>query len=153
MRRVQRHNHQQTRDQTSTRQGDDPTAEDETDLLPVDGLEVEVAERNTNGGTSQTLCSGDGESETGSEEDSDGGTKFHGETTGGGDLSDLVAEGAHDVVSVDPETEAEEETGDNEDPDGCVGFFGDDAGGVGVVGGYPGSNSVGNYKYVSDCAL
>lgn len=153
MRRVERHNHEQTRDQTSTRQGDDPTAEDETDLLPVDSLEVEVAERNTNGGTSQTLCSGDGESEAGSEKDSDGGTELHGETTGGRDLSDLVAESADDVVSVDPETETEEKTGDDEDPDGCVGFFGDDAGGVGVVSGNPGAYSVGNYGHVSDCAL
>jgi len=59
-------------------------------------------------------------------------------------LGDLVAERAHNVVAVEPESETEEETGDDEDPDGRVGFFGHDAGGVGVVGSDPGADSVGD---------
>jgi hypothetical protein len=144
MGRVERHNHEQTRNETSTRQGDDPTGEDEADLLPVDSLEVKVAEGNTNRGTSQTLGSGDGESETRSEENGDGGAELHAETTRRRDLGDFVAKSADNVVAVEPETETEEETGDDEDPDGRVGFLGDDTRGVGVVGTDPGADSVGN---------
>ena len=38
MGRVKRHNHEQTGNKTSTWQGDDPSREDEANLLPVDGL-------------------------------------------------------------------------------------------------------------------
>lgn len=64
-------------------------------------------------------------------------------------MSDLVAEGAHDVVAIEPEAEAEEQTGDDEDPDGGVGFLGDNAGGVGVVGAYPRTDCVGDCEGVS----
>lgn len=111
--RVQRHDHEQTRNQTSTRQSDDPTREDETDLLPVDGLEVEVAERDTDGGARQALCGGDGKGQTRGQEDSDGGTELHGETTGRRDLCDLVSERANHVVAVKPETSTKEQTGDD----------------------------------------
>lgn len=144
MGRVKRHNHKKTGNKTSTRQGNDPSGEDEADLLPVDSLEVEVAERNSNGGTSETLRGGDGESETRGEENGDGGAELHAETTGRRDLGDLVAECAHDVVAVEPETDTEEETRDDEDPDGGVSFLGYDTCGVGVVGTDPGSDGVGN---------
>ena len=144
MGRVKRHNHKQTGNKTSTGQGDNPSGEDEANLLPVNGLEIEVAERNTNGSASETLRGGDGESETRGEEHGDGGAELHAETTGGRDLRDLVAERAHNVVAVEPETETEEETRDDEDPDGRVGFLGYDAGGVGVVGTDPGADCVGN---------
>jgi hypothetical protein len=143
MGRVERHNHEQTRNKTSTRQGDDPTGEDEADLLPVDSLEVKVAEGNTNRSTSQTLSGGDGESEAGSEEDGDGSAELHAETTGRRDLGDFVAESADNVVAVEPEAETEQETSDDEDPDGRVGFLGDDARRVGVVGTDPGADGVG----------
>lgn len=113
-------------------------------MLPVDGLEIEVAKRDTDGGASETLSSGDRESETRGEEDSDGGTQFHAESTGGRDLGDLVAESAYNVVSVEPETDTEKKTSDDEDPDGSVGFLSDDTSGVGVVRTNPGSDSVGN---------
>ena len=144
MGRVKRHNHKKTGDETSTGQGDNPSGEDEADLLPVDSLEIKVAERNANGGTSETLRGGDGESETRSKEHGDGGAELHAETTGGRDLGDLVAERAHNVVAVEPETDTEEETGDDEDPDGGVGFLGYDTSGIGVVGTDPWADSVGN---------
>ena len=113
-------------------------------MLPINSLEVKVAESDTNGGARETLCGRNGKGETRSQQHGDGRTELHGETTGGRDLSDFVAEGAHNVVAVEPEAEAEEEAGDDEDPDGGVGFLCDDAGGVGVVGAYPGADCVGD---------
>jgi hypothetical protein len=144
VRGVERHDHQQPGDQTSTGQRDDPSGEDETNLLPVYGLEIEVAERNADGRASETLSSRNRQCETGGEEDGDGGAELHREPTGGRDLRDLIAERAHNVVAVEPETNAEEKTSNDKDPDGCVGFLGDDAGGVGVVRSYPGADGVCN---------
>lgn len=147
--RVQRHSHHETRNHTRSRQSNDPSRKDESDLLPVDSLYIKVAQGNTDGGTSQTLRGRHRKSETRSQKDGNSGAEFHGETTGRRDLSDLVAEGAHNVVAVEPEAEAEEQTSDDEDPDGGVGFLGDDAGGVGVVRAYPGTDCVGDCEDVS----
>ena len=144
MGRVERHDHQKTRDETCTRQGNDPSREDESNLLPVHSLEIEVAERNTDSGTSQTLSGGDGESETRGEEYGDGSAQFHAEATSGRDLCNLVAESTDDMVAIKPETDTEQKTGNDENPDRSVGFLGDNTGGVSVVGTNPGSNSVGN---------
>lgn len=48
------------------------------------------------------------------------------------------------MVSVDPEAETEEQAGDDEDPDGRGGFGVDEAGLVGLVGGAPGADGVGD---------
>lgn len=101
MRCVQSHSHEQSRDQPSTGQCDDPGREDKKDLLPVDSANVKVAKRNTDGSSSQTLCCGNGETETTSEQNCDGGTELHSEPTCGRDLGNLVSEGAHDIEAVD----------------------------------------------------
>lgn len=161
VRRIQRHRHHQPRNQSSTGQRDDPRREDESNLLPVYSPHIIVAERNTNCRASQTLCSRNWQRESGCKKHGDSGAKLHGEAASGRDLGDLVAEGAHDVVTVDcdgvsgvsvhgfgerrtPESETEEQTRDNENPDGRVGFGGDFTAGVGVVAGYPGADGVGN---------
>lgn len=144
MRSVEGHDHEKATDQTRTRQGDDPAGEDEADLLPVDGTDVEVAQGDSDGGTSQTLSCRDRESETTSQKYCDSRPELHRKSACRGDLGDLVAEGAHNVVAVEPETDTEKETGDDEDPDGGVSLLGDLASGVGVVRSNPGTNSIGN---------
>lgn len=144
MRRIQRHNHQKTRDQACAGQRNDPTRKDEANLLPIDSFEIEIAQGDANGSAGETLGGGNREGEARGEQDGDGGAEFHGEATGRRDLGDFVAEGAHNVVAVEPEAEAEEEAGDDEDPDGGIGFLCDDAGRVGVVGAYPGADCVGD---------
>lgn len=52
--------HENTRDQTSSRDGNDPSKIDPGDHAPVDSTPVTVAETNTDNGTSDTLGGGDG---------------------------------------------------------------------------------------------
>jgi hypothetical protein len=101
VRSVQGHSHQQSRDQTCAWQGDDPGREDEKNLLPVDSANIKVAKRNTDGSSSQALSCGDRETKTTSQENGDGSTELHGESTGGRDLGNLVSKGAHDVEAED----------------------------------------------------
>lgn len=149
VRRVQRHSHHETRNHTRSGQSDDPSGKDETNLLPVHSLHVEVAQGNTDSSTSQTLGCGNGKGETRSQEHGNSGAEFHGETTSRRDLSDLISKGADNVVAVEPEAEAEEETSNDEDPDGGVGFLGDGAGSIGVVGAYPRTDCVGDCGVMS----
>lgn len=139
MRRVQRHQTQQARNERRARQGHDPAAEDVEQLLPVDGADVVVHEGDAHGGADEALGGGDGEGERGGEQDGDGGAELDGEAAAGRHLGDAVAEGADDVVAVDPEADAEEETGDDEEPDGGAGLGVDEAGLPGLVGGCPGA--------------
>lgn len=130
--------------QTSARQGKDPSAEDPAQLAPIDGLEIVVHQRDTHGCTSQALSGRDGETETRSEEDSDSGTKFDGETARRAHLGDLVAQGTHDVVAEEPETEAEEETGDDQEPNWSWRLGVDAARAVGLEHSGPGTDGVGD---------
>merc|ERR1711881_345907 len=91
--RVESHHAQETRNETSGWQSVHPTSEDEEHLLPVDGLDVVVHERNT-----------------------DGSTQFDGETTSWRHLGELVTESTDDVVAVEPETKTKHETTDNNHP-------------------------------------
>jgi hypothetical protein len=100
MRGIQRHSHQQPRYQTGTWQSDNPGREDECNLLPVDSAEVEVAECDANGCAGKTLGRADRKAETTSKQDCDSGSELHGKTTCRRNLSNLIAERAHDVVAV-----------------------------------------------------
>ena len=141
---VERHAHKQSGDETRAGQGDDPRREDESDLLPVHSADVEVAERNTDGGTSKALGGRHRQAKTAGKQDSDGGTELHGEATGRRHLGDLVTERPHDVEAVDPESDTEQETGDDEDPDGSISLGRDLASLVSVVRSHPGADSVGH---------
>ena len=114
---------QAARDDTGNGEGDDPAHVDPGDHAPVDRPPGARAETDTDGSSGDALRGGDGElcegvgisyillqnagsrTETGSKDDGDGGTKFHGETTRGGVKGQAVAEDLHDVVTVGPDTE------------------------------------------------
>lgn len=86
--------------QTSTKgagdgNGHDPGEQQETDTLEVDSLQGTVAETDADGGTGDTHGGGDGEGVLGEDEDGEGGTHFHGGTTAGRVVGDLVT---HDCV-------------------------------------------------------
>jgi hypothetical protein len=100
VRGVQSHGHEQSGDQTSTWKGNDPGREDESNLLPVDSANIEVAKGDTDSCSGQALCCGDRKTEATGQENSDSSPKFHGEATSRRNLSDLVSEGAHDVEAV-----------------------------------------------------
>jgi hypothetical protein len=87
-------------------------------LSALDRLEVTVAERDTNGGTGDAHGGRDGKTVLGSENDGDGGSELHRETTGGRVEGDLVTEDLHDVVTVRGETDDDHDTSVGENPDG-----------------------------------
>ena len=168
MRCVQCHRHQQARDQPCARQCDDPGREDESDLLPVDSANIEVTEGNTDRSTSQTLRGRNRQRKPRSEKNGDGGAEFHRETSCWRNLSDFVAERAHDMVAVDcapgsaigmseehgtrltPEAQTKQQTSDDQDPDRSVGAGSHLATSVGIVAGNPGAHGVRDYGRVSD---
>jgi hypothetical protein len=100
IRRVQCHNHQQSRHQTGTWESDDPRRENECNLPPVDSTNVQVAECDANGCAGKTLGRADRKAETTGEQDGDRSPDFRGRTTCRRDLSDFVSERAHHVVAI-----------------------------------------------------
>lgn len=91
VRHVQRETHQDTADQASDGDGDDPRKKQEANSLPVDSLEGAVAETDADGGASDAHGGRHGEGVLGEDEDGDGGAHFHGGTTRWGVVSKLVA--------------------------------------------------------------
>lgn len=57
VRRIERHSHENTGNDTSARKSEDPSQEDLAKLLPVYRLQVAVGEGDTDDGTSDTLGS------------------------------------------------------------------------------------------------
>lgn len=100
MRRVQRHSHQQPRYQTGTWESDNPGREDECNLPPVDSTNVQVAECDANSCAGKALGRADRKAETTSKQDCDSSSEFHGKTTCRRNLSNFIAERAHDVEAV-----------------------------------------------------
>lgn len=72
MRSVDDYAHQATRNDTGDREGNDPASIDPENHSPVDRLDITCAKTNTNGGTDNALGGGDGQGETGSQDDGDG---------------------------------------------------------------------------------
>ena len=66
---------------------------------------------------------GKGDLKTGLDDDYDSGTELDRKTTGGGDLSNLHADGGDDLVAVESETYDDTNTTDREDPEGVVSEF------------------------------
>lgn len=88
---VEGETHESSTDETGNGDGHDPGEEEEANSLPVDGPQGAVAETDTDGGTGDAHGGGDGELVLGEDEDGDGGAEFHGGTTGGGVVGQLVA--------------------------------------------------------------
>lgn len=131
MRGVDQDPRQAPRNDTSDRQRDDPAKVDPRNHAPVDGPPRTSAETNTDGRTRDTLGSRDRESKTRGHDDGDGGTELHGETARGRVQRDAVAELAHHVVAVEPETDGDGGAAVGEDPDRDVGLL------VDLVGALP----------------
>jgi hypothetical protein len=72
--------HGNTTDGSSDGDGHDPREDEETDSLPVDGLDGAIAETDTDGGTGDAHGGGDGEGVLRKDEDGKRGTHFHGAT-------------------------------------------------------------------------
>ena len=149
MRRVERHDEQDARNETRRGQREHPSAKDVAKLLEVDGLGVEVHQRHAHDGAREALRRGNGETLSGGQEDRNGGAQLHGETSCRGQLRDLVAERADNLETKAPETETQEETGDRENPGGGVNLVDavlvtDLAGAPDAVGRRPGTDGVGD---------
>ena len=121
MRGVDQDTGQAPRNDTSARQRDDPAKVNPRNHAPVNSPPRTSAETNTDGRTRDTLGSRDGERETRGHDDGDGGAELHGETARGRVQRDAVAELAHHVVAVEPETDGDGGAAVGEDPDGDVG--------------------------------
>ena len=89
--RVESEAHETSTDETGNGDRHDPGEEQEANSLPVDGAPCAVAETDTDGGTGDAHGRGDGQLVLREDEDGDGGAKFHGGTTGGGVVGQLVA--------------------------------------------------------------
>lgn len=105
MRGVEDNGARDTTDGSGNGDGHDPGEDEETDSLPVDGLEGAVAETNTDGGSGDAHGGGDGERVLREDEDGESGTHLHGATSAGRVVCDLVTHDLHDVVAVGDETE------------------------------------------------
>ena len=88
---VEHQSHQDATDETGNRDSHDPGEEQETDTLPVDSLDVAVAETHADGRASDAHGRRDGESVLREEENGDGGTHLHGRATAGGVVGELVS--------------------------------------------------------------
>lgn len=103
--------------------GHDPTEVDPGDLLPVDRSEVAVTEGHTYSTSSDTHSGGHRDTELRGENDGDGRTHLHTETTRRGVEGDLVAQDGHDVVTVGSQTENESRSSVDQHPDGDIGIL------------------------------
>lgn len=88
---VEEETHGDTTDKTSDWNGHDPGEEQETNTLPVDGLEGTVHQTNTNGSTSNAHGCRDWKLVLGEDENGDGSSHLHGGTTRWRVVGDLVA--------------------------------------------------------------
>ena len=124
VRRIKHNTTSHTRNSTSNRNRHDPGEDEETHSLPVDSFHSAVAETDTDSGAGNAHGGGDGKRVLREDEDSESGAHFHGATSAGGVVGDLVAHDFHDVVAVGDETERERGGEDNELPDGYWGLAG-----------------------------
>jgi hypothetical protein len=77
VRGVEDDSHGETTNGTSDGDGHDPGEDEETNTLPVDGLDSSVAETDTDGGTSDTHGGRDRERVLREDQDGESGTHFH----------------------------------------------------------------------------
>jgi len=117
VRSVKEQAHNDTSKSTGDWNSHDPGEDEETDSLPVDGLEGTVAETNTNCGSSDTHRCGDWEGILGEDEDGNSGTHLHGATSRWGMVCDLVTHDLHDVVTIGDKAKGDGGREDSELPD------------------------------------
>jgi hypothetical protein len=88
--RVEGERHQATTDQASNGDGHDPGEEQQTDTLPVDGLEGAVAETDAHGCAGDAHGGGHRQLVLREDEDGDGCAELHGGSTGRRVVGELV---------------------------------------------------------------
>ena len=130
MRSVEDDAHGETTDSTGDRNSHDPGEDEETNSLPVDGLDGSIAETDANSGTSDAHGGRDGERVLRKDQDGKSSAHLHGATSTGGVVGDLVTHDLHDVVAIGGQAEGDAESHDSELPDGDG-----ELGGGGVAGG------------------
>ena len=86
-------------------------------MKPVDGPEATRDDTDTGGSTDDTHGSGDGNTELGSEDDGDGSSKLHRETSRWGVKGDFVTKRDNHVVTVCGETDDNHGTTKGQHPD------------------------------------
>lgn len=73
--------HENTRDNTSAREGDEPPEVNPGNHTPVDSPPITIAETNAHSSTGDALCGRNGELETSSHDNSDNTTHFNRKTS------------------------------------------------------------------------
>lgn len=121
--------HDAAGDDGSRWQSDDPAGIRPGNHPPVDSLDVARAQTDTDGGADDALGRGHRQRQTGGQHHGQRGTKLHAETTRRRVQRDAVAQVAHEVVAVRPETDGDGGTSEHQDPDGHGRVL---AGGVGL---------------------
>lgn len=90
MRSIEEQTHQATGQSSGNGNGHDPSKQQKSDTLEVDCPEGTIAETHANGGTGDTHGGRDGEGVLREDKDGNGSTHFHGGTTAGRVVGDLV---------------------------------------------------------------
>ena len=96
VRSIQKERHEHASECPRNRDGSHPRQSQQTNPLEVDSLESSVTQTDTDSRTGDAHGGGDGEGVLGEDEDGDGGAHFHGATSAGGVVGDLVA---HDCLN------------------------------------------------------
>jgi hypothetical protein len=136
--------HEDSGNETSKRDGENPSKVTPGNHSPVDGLDGSVTQTDGDNGTDNALGGGDGQVETGGHDGGDGGAKLHGETSRGGLHGHLVTKVGHEVVSVSPQTNDKGARSVDQDPHGHIGLLSGLVGGPDLVDGGQGTDSVGD---------
>ena len=97
MRRVKDDSSQASRGSSDDGNGQDPPHHDPSESSPVERLQVAVAERDSEGRTGDAHGRRDGEGVLGSEEDGDGGSELHRESSRGRVQGESVSEDSHEI--------------------------------------------------------
>jgi hypothetical protein len=92
-------------------------------MQPVDGLDTTRDDSDTGSSTDDTHGGGNRDTELRSQDDGNGGSEFHRESTGRRVEGDFVTERDHHVVSVSSETNDDHGTTKGQHPNGGFGVF------------------------------
>lgn len=104
--------------------GEDPSGNDPSQSFPVERFDISVAKSNSESSSGDAHGRGDGKSVLRSEENGNGGSELHAESSRGRVESESVSEDSHDVVSVGSQSEDDHGSSESEDPDGSLSLGG-----------------------------
>mmetsp|Transcript_4201 Transcript_4201/g.15479 ORF Transcript_4201/g.15479 Transcript_4201/m.15479 type:complete len:294 (-) Transcript_4201:1011-1892(-) len=133
---------EQTSHNAGTWASEKPSAEDDTDELPVDSSDVSVAKSDSSGGTGDAVSGGDRNSETREGHHSEHSSQLDTEAAGRRLKGQAVAKSVHDVVAHRQQTDVERETSVDQKPDGNLRLACNRAGAVDHPDSSEGSDSV-----------